>query len=174
MLLIKRDPKIKRSDFDPLHIEEELPTTWTGPHVALRLTEAFITVLKMPNRDRGCLGIRSAWPAYMHEFEDLLAQQAQGELERTQEAQNRVRIPPTSAEIAAMEKALSWPATHLSVEHPDLLVAVNMLALAYALGLDAGWVSKKRGGFADTWRQRYDEGCCIIAAALIKARVTVF
>jgi hypothetical protein len=35
-------------------------------------------------------------------------------------------------------------------------------------------VTRKRGGFADTWRQRHDRGCEIIAAALAADRTPVF
>jgi hypothetical protein len=172
MLLIKRDPKIKRSDFDPLHIEEELPATWNGPHVALRLTEAFTTVSKTTPGRR--LGYVSTWPSYLYEFADLAAQAEQGELERTQETQNRVRIVPSSQEIARMEQAIAWPATYLSAAHSELMVAVNMVSLAHALGFDAGWCAKKRGGYVDTWRQHHDLGCLLIARGLIADRVAVF
>ena len=37
----------------------------------------------------GSGGGRSCWPSYCYEWEDLIAQQAQGELERTQQMQNR-------------------------------------------------------------------------------------
>jgi hypothetical protein len=120
------------------------------------------------------LGYASTWPGYLYEFADLAAQAEQGELEKTQQAQNRVRIVPSSQEIARMESAIAWPATYLSSMHSELMVAVNMIALAHALDRDAGWVAKKRGGFADTWRQRHGLGCEIIARGLIADRVAVF
>lgn len=72
-----------------------------------------------------------------------------------------------------MEAAFSWPAQHLA-QLPPLLVAVNAVSLAHALDRDVGWVANKRGGYADTWRQRYDEGCSIIARGLRACRSPVF
>jgi hypothetical protein len=53
----------------------------------------------------GAIGYRPAWPAYAYEFEDLIAQEQQGELERTQAIQNRTRTMPTLRAITAMERA---------------------------------------------------------------------
>jgi hypothetical protein len=167
-ILIRRE-KLEEP-LDPLWMPEELPAKWDGPHVGLRITEAFVTVLKMPG-GRG--GYRSLWPAYMYEFDDLVAQQEQGELEITQRTQNKVRIAPSSQEITRMEAALAWPMTYLSA-HPELMVSVNMVSLAHALGFDAGWAAKKRGGFADTWRQRHARGCEDIALVLVLDRMPVF
>jgi hypothetical protein len=115
----------------------------------------------------------SCWPAYSYEWEDLLAQQAQGELERTQQQQNRIRLLPSLRAISEMETAIVWPAEYLG-RLPDLLRAVNAVALAHSLDRDAGWVATKRGGYADTWRQRHDAGCAIIAQGLRARRVPVF
>jgi hypothetical protein len=168
-LLIRKDPT-----FDYTLFEDEpppLPSAWNGAHVGLRLTEAFTTLAKMPRKHR--MGVRSAWPSYMYEFEDLINQAAQGELERTQEQQNRARAAPSAVEIMHMEQVLYWPTQFLQAK-PELCLAVNALALVHSLGADAGWVAKKRGGFADTWRIRHDAGCELIASGLIKGRVKVF
>jgi hypothetical protein len=37
-----------------------------------------------------------------------------------------------------------------------------------------GGGTRRRGGYADTWRQRHDKGCAIIAAGLIRDRIPVF
>jgi hypothetical protein len=87
--------------------------------------------------------------------------------------QNRIRLLPSSREVQRMEAAISWPAQHLA-QLPPLLVAVNAVSLAHALGRDVGWVDNKRGGYADTWRQLYDEGCSIIAPGLRACRSPVF
>jgi hypothetical protein len=154
---------------DPL--TEELPRAWNGPHVSLRLVEAFNTLKLMPMRDRK--GLRAVWPQYMYEFSDLAAQAEGFELEKTQAKQNRVRITPSAAAISQMEEALWWPAKHLAAKH-ELREAVNTIALAHSLDLDAGWVAKKRGGYADTWRERHDVGCELIARSLQRDRVQVF
>jgi hypothetical protein len=171
-VIIRRTKGIEPIGFSDLFAEEEAsPTAWNAAHVGLRLVEAFTTVLKMPG---GRTGYRSLWPAYMYEFDDLVAQAEQGELEITQRTQNKVRIAPSTPEITTMEKALAWPMKFLSAKHPQICEAVNMISLAHALGRDAGWCAKKRGGFADDWRQRHDRGCEDIALGLVLDRMGVF
>ncbi|RXG91566.1 hypothetical protein [Bradyrhizobium zhanjiangense] len=149
---------------------DETPSRWSGPHVGRRLAEAMRTLAMLP---MGTGTGRAIWPPYVYEWDDLLAQQAQGELERTQAMQNRIRLLPSSREVQRMEIAICWPAEHLgSKDH--LLRAVNAVALAHALERDAGWVAAKRGGYADTWRERHDQGCDIIAIGLRSRRVPVF
>jgi hypothetical protein len=115
----------------------------------------------------------SCWPAYSYEWEDLLAQQQQGELERTQQQQNRIRLLPSLRAISEMEQAICWPAQYLG-RFPDLLRAVNAVALAHSVERDSGWIAAKRGGYADTWRERHDQGCSIIARGLRACRTPVF
>ena len=79
---------------------------------------------------------------------------------------------PSAAVISHMETALWWPAKYLGAK-PELREAVNMIGLAHSLDLDAGWVAKKRGGYADTWRERHDHGCELIARSLERDRVRI-
>ena len=146
---------------DVLDILDETPATWNGPHVGRRLMEGMQTLRLLPTP--GAIGFGSPWPAYIYEFEDLLAQEQQGELERTQKLQNRTRLMPSIREIGGCEAAIV-----------EIASAVNSVALAHALDRDAGWVASKRGGYADTWRQRHDLGCEIIAGCLRKERVPLF
>jgi hypothetical protein len=146
------------------------PSIWTGPHVGRRLCEAMQTLMELP---MGGGGGSSCWPAYAYEWEDLLAQQQQGELERTMAQQNRIRLLPSLRAISEMELAICWPAEYLG-RLPDLLRAVNAVALAHSLDRDAGWVAAKRGGYGDTWRSRHDAGCGIIAQGLRALRMPVF
>ena len=154
-----------------LEILNDTPSRWNGPHVGRRLTEAMQTLRQLPVP--GICGYRSNWPAYVYEWEDLLAQHEQGELERTQAIQNRTRLLPSLIEISRMEIAICWPVDYLS-RTIHLVVAVNAVALAHALERDAGWVAAKRGGYADTWRQRHDQGCEIIASKLRERCAPVF
>ena len=87
--------------------------------------------------------------------------------------QNRIRLLPSLRAISEMEQAICWPAEYLG-RLPDLLRVVNAVALAHSLDRDAGWVAVKHGGYADTWRQRHDTGCSIIAQGLRAGRVPVF
>src|SRR4030095_13217471 len=86
-------PMLITERIEPLEILDELPVRWDGPHVGRRLMEAMQTLRLMPMG--GAIGSRPAWPAYAYEFEDLIAQEQQGELERTQAIQNRTRTMPT-------------------------------------------------------------------------------
>jgi hypothetical protein len=150
-----------------------LPPTWNGAHVGLRIAEGFVTFRAMSLKDYSTEA-RTAWPPYMYEFDDLVEQQKQGELERTQQQQNRTRVSPSVREIARAIEVCYWPVKYLSAAHPALCEAVNAVSLAHALDRDAGWVTRKRGGYADTWRARHDAGCEIIAAQLTADRVWVF
>ncbi|MBR0879652.1 hypothetical protein ACVMGC_001054 [Bradyrhizobium barranii subsp. barranii] len=154
-----------------LTVIDEAPASWDGPHVGRRLSEAMRVLRMLPVAT--IAGYRPGWPAYVYEWEDLLAQHEQGELERTQQLQNRTRLLPSLAEVSRMEIAIYWPAEFL-LRSPNLLVAVNAVALAHALDRDSGWVAAKRGGYGDTWRARHDQGCEIIASQLRQGKVPVF
>ena len=149
---------------------DETPPKWSGPHVGLRLCEAMRTLALLP---MGGGSGSAIWPPYCYEWDDLLAQQAQGELERTQALQNRIRLLPSSRELQRMEAAICWPAEYLA-RLVSLLRAVNAVAWAHSLDRDSGWVAAKRGGYADTWRERHDRGCDIIARGLRSCRTPVF
>lgn len=149
---------------------DEVPSTWNGPHVGHRLCDAMRTLAQLPMG--GSTG-SSGWPAYCYEWDDLVAQEAQGELERTKAMQNRIRLLPSSREVQCMEEAICWPAEYLARLVP-LLIATNMVALAHSFERDSSWVAKKYGGFAETWRERHDHGCEVIARGLRSCRVPVF
>ena len=150
---------------------EDIPATWSGEHVSLRLRDAMCTLRLVPMP--GVRGYGSAWPPYAHTWDDLLAQQQQGELERNQEAKNRTREMPSRRDIARMESAIFWPAQFLC-DSIQLAIAVNAVAWAHAIERDIGWVVNKRGGYADTWRMRHYRGCKIIARRLRSNGVAVF
>jgi hypothetical protein len=157
---------------DPiLDILDEVPTTWSGPHVGRRLMEAMRTLRALPAPNAAAY--RVAWPAYSYEWDDLVAQHKQGELERTQQQQNRTRLLPSIRDITIMERAIVWPAVYLG-RSQIIASATNLVALAHALDRDAGWVAAKRGGYAETWRYRHDLGCEIIARQLRIQLVAVF
>ena len=157
--------------FDPLDDQELLPSVWSGEHVGLRLTEAMQTLRLMPG---GGATASSAWPPYLYEFDDLVEQQKQGELERTQKIQNRARVLPSLSEITRMETVIWWPMHFLMMGTPQLVEAMMWLSHAHSIGRDVEWVVRKRGGFAETWLSRHSHGCEIIAAGLVLEKVRVF
>jgi hypothetical protein len=71
---------------------------------------------------RGPQAFGSDWPAYIHDWADLLAQQEADEADkdRAHREQNRTRLRPSSIEIARMEQAVCWPARYLP-EIPQLV-----------------------------------------------------
>ena len=153
-----------------MELLDDTPARWSGPHVGRRLTEAMRTLASLP---MGAAAGHSTWPPYSYEWADLLAQNEQGELERTQHQQNQIRLLPSCREMTRMEIAICWPA-HFLARLPLLLCAVNAVSHAHALDRDAGWVTNKRGGYADTWRRHHDRGCEVIAHGLRLDRVPVF
>ncbi|WLA75063.1 hypothetical protein QIH77_07650 [Bradyrhizobium diazoefficiens] len=170
-LAIRRDDPLKFNPLEDVVMDDIPPSVWCGPHVGKRLSEAMRTLRLLPMRT--VAGYGAPWPAYSYEFEDLLAQQAQGELEKTMRVQNRTRLLPSFSDVTRMEAAICWPARYL-IGQMHLLRAVNCVALAHSLDRDAGWVVVKRGGYADTWRANHDKGCDIVADGLRAELVPVF
>ena len=171
VLLIRRDDPLKFNPLEVAVLEDIAPPIWHGPHVGKRLAEAMRTLRGLPMGGVG--GYGGSWPPYAYEFEDMLAQAEQGELEKTQRLQNRVRLLPSYADVTRMEAAICWPAQYLA-RTSWLLVAVNAVAFARSIERDASWVANRRGGFAETWRDRHDRGCEIIAAGLRDELAPVF
>jgi hypothetical protein len=112
--------------FNPLEdavLDDITPSIWDGPHVGKRLAEAMRTLRILPMG--GAAGYGGTWPPYSYEFEDLLAQQEQGELEKTQRLQNRVRLLPSYSDVTRMEAAICWPAQYVMRHSLLLLRAVK-------------------------------------------------
>lgn len=157
--------------FDPLDQQDMLPSVWSGAYVGLQLVEAMQTLRLLPN---GARSSSSAWPPYLYEFDDLVEQQKQGELERTQKVKNRTRLLPSLNEITRMEAVICWPMNYLMFGSPQLVEAVMWVSHAHSIGREADWVVRRRGGFVDTWLSRHARGCEIIAAGLVMEKVRVF
>jgi hypothetical protein len=110
-----------------------VPERWSFIHVMDRLEEAFRILRRLPiaTRPRGYV---NSMPFYVYDRADLNAQLETYELERLARLRNRVRIPPSPAEIARMEEALRWPALFLDENqkmqerrYADQRVALNQL-----------------------------------------------
>jgi hypothetical protein len=161
----------RKRDVEPLHVEGKLPTAWTGPLVAACLVEAFAASAKLP---RGIYtGLRKSCLPIVHDADDLAGQKEQREVELADGMPSRLRIVLSSDEVSRCDAALYWPAKYLSAE-PQLAEAVNRVALARAHDRDIAWVASRYGGCVDTWRQRHDVGCLLIARGLVADRVSVF
>ncbi len=87
---------------------------------------------------------------------------------------NRVRIPPSPAEIARMEEALHWPAAYLGgAEFHHVARAVNLGSLWAALDADVDKRLKALKITRRTFNARKLQGLRIIAWELIRRRVPV-
>lgn len=89
-----------------------VPERWSFIYVMERLEEAFRILgrLPTPTRPRGYM---NSMPFYLYDRADLNSQLETCELERMSRLRNRVRIPPSPAEVARMEKSLRWPTAYL-------------------------------------------------------------
>ncbi len=120
-----------------------VPFAWDGPHVGKRLIETFAILRRVPVA-KGPKKYGSAWPSYIADWEDLLAQRT-ADLERLEEIEqmkNRTRIQPTAREIATMEIAIAWPGRYLS-KTPQLAKAVGLVALTRSLDRDLEFIAKQ-------------------------------
>jgi hypothetical protein len=167
---------IKAGDlkFNPLDgIATAPPATWNGAHVGVQLAEAFRTLAAMPACRASASGF---WPAYTHDWQDLLAQQeAEADDKARANAQaNRIRIAPSIEAVSRMETAIYWPARYLAPQSPDMARAVNAVACAIAFERDASWVARRYGGNVRQWQRDYVDGCIVIAVKLVRDCVAVF
>lgn len=154
---------------------EYIPPSWTGPHVGLRLVQAMKTLRLMPAA-RGPQAFGNCWPAYMHEWEDLLAQQGAelDEKQKAEQAQNRTRVLPSAVEISRMESAIAWPARYLA-GRPKLMRVVGVVAAGRAIDRDIASIARRRLRLAPhIARARNREGLDLIAAGLGRDRAPIF
>jgi hypothetical protein len=127
---------------DGVPAPEYVPQDWDGPHVGLRMMEAFKTLARLPNSGVGQKS--SAWPEYRHEWEDLLAQQgADADVrEDAARAQNRARLMPTAEDVSRMEKVIGWPARYLH-EKPRIARLVQRAAYFRARDLSLDIIARR-------------------------------
>lgn len=124
---VDTDPDRIRSRWSVALLDEGVPDAWTATFVGERLTEAFRVLERMP---AGFAASKSGlWPDYQAlSRADLNEHLQAGTLSQFYASRNRVRIPPSSHEIARMEEAIAWPARYLGRD-PQLAGIVNFWAL---------------------------------------------
>jgi hypothetical protein len=162
------------SPLDDLPAPEFIPPHWNGPHVQLRLTDAWRVLSKMPWRSPYPRSFGSSWPSYGVEWQDLLAMAEAGTLETMQREANRTRVLPSAKEISQMERAITWPMQYL--DDPREVLIVNVCTRVASFDGDLQREIKRRhyGGDADQWRELNWKFCDSIADSLIADRVIVF
>ena len=151
----------------------QVPDRWSLVHVMERLEEAFRTLARLPMamRPRGYV---NSMPIHVYDRGDLNAQMETRELERMAQTRNRVRIPPSPAEIARMEEALHWPAAFLSgAEFHHLARAVNLGSLWAAFDKDVDAGVKRLKITRRAFNARKLQGLRIITQELIRRHVAV-
>jgi len=157
----------------PLARARRVPEQWSLVHVMERLEEAFRILARLPiaTRPRGYV---NSMPYYVYDRADLNAQMETYELERMARLRNRVRIPPSPAEIARMEEALRWPTTFLGgPEFHHVARAVNLGSLWAAFDADIDTKVKRLKITRRTFNARKLQGLRIIARELIRRRIPV-
>lgn len=154
---------------------EYVPEQWDGPHVGLRLVEAFKTLANTPDRGSRLDSASGFWPETWPEFQDLLAQEGQQDVKQeTVEKANRARVCPSTQEITRMEMALCWPAEHLSGDDPELARIVQRVAFYRSLEMDMGYVARRMRVHAKLLRDRNRTALDLIASGLRRCSVPVF
>jgi hypothetical protein len=157
----------------PLGRMRTVPERWSFIVVMERMEEAFRILgrLPMPSRPRGYL---NSMPLYLYDRGDLNSQLETYELERLAKLRNRVRIPPSPAEIARMEEALRWPSLFLAgQDYAPVARAVNLGALWAAFDRDIDKALKPHKITRRTFNARRLQGLRIIERELIRRRVPV-
>jgi len=147
------------------------PERWSVIVVMERMEEAFRTLARLPiaTRPRGYV---NSMPFYVYDRGDLNAQIETYELERMARLRNRVRIPPSPAEIARMEQALYWPTAYLGgAEFHHIARAVNLGSLWAAFDADVDERLKPMKITRRAFNARKHQGLRIIARELVRRRV---
>jgi hypothetical protein len=150
-----------------------VPERWSPVYVMERLEETFRILgrLPMPTRPRGYI---NSMPFYLYDRADLNSQLETHELERMSRLRNRVRIPPSPAEVARMEEALRWPTAYLSgPEFHHIARAVNLDALWAAVDADVDRGLQRIKLTRRAFNARKLQGLRIIARELIRRRVPI-
>jgi len=150
-----------------------VPARWSAIAVMERMEEAFRTLARLPVavRPRGYV---NSMPFYLYDRGDLNAQMETHELERMTRLRNRVRLPPSPAEIDRMEEALRWPIAYLSgAEFHHVARAVNLGSLWAAFDADIDARLKRLNITRRTFNARRLQGLHIIARELVRHRVSV-
>ena len=150
-----------------------VPERWSLVHVMERMEEAFRTLARLPvaTRPRGHI---NSMPFYVYDRGDLNAQMETYELERMANLRNRVRLPPSPAEIARMEEALHWPTAYLcGPEFHHLARAVNLGSLWAAFDAEVEKRVKRLKITRRAFNARKLQGLRIIVRELARGRVPI-
>jgi len=164
---------IGETPLGPLVRARRVPDSWSFLHVMERMEEGFRVLGRLPmaTRPRGYI---NSMPIYTYDRGDLNSQLETFELERMAKMRNRVRIPPTPAEIGRMEEALHWPTAFLAgAEFDHLARAVNLGCLWAAVDANVDRGLRRIKVTRRTFNVRKLQGLRIIARELVRRRVPI-
>ncbi len=164
---------IGEAPLGPLTRPRRVPESWSFLHVMDRMEEGFRVLGRLPmaTRPRGYV---NSMPIYVYDRGDLNSQLETYELERLARQRNRVRVPPSPAEIDRMEEALHWPAKFLSgLEFDHLARAVNLGCLWAAVDADVARSLRRIKLTRRTFNARKLQGLRVIARELVRCRVPI-
>jgi hypothetical protein len=152
---------------------EYIPPLWDGPHVGLRLCEAFKTLAALPG-GISLGGASGYWPEYTHDWNDLIAQEeSDAQLkEEKATAHNRARVRPSAQEISRMEMAICWPGRYVPIS--SYAQIVQRVALYRSRDLDLQYAARRIRIGEKQMRARNRAGLDMIAAGLRRDAVRVF
>lgn len=148
----------------------EVPDRWTIVHCLDRLEEAYQVLGSLPASTRP-KAYGSAWPSVVQENIPLLIQAEMAESGEL-EIQNRVRLPPTTAQITRMEEALRWPFEFLG-DCPALARSINQKSLWSAMRIDIKKRCIRLGIPHEEFNVLWQEGLKVITQQLILRKVPV-
>jgi hypothetical protein len=157
----------------PLVRRTTAPAHWSLIHVMDRLEEAFRILARLPTA-MGPRGYINSMPIYLYDRGDLNSQLETYELERMAKLRNRVRIPPSPAEIDRTDEALHWPSAYLSGrEFHHVARAVNLGSMWAAFDMDVERALQRIKFNRRSFNARKLQGLRIITTELIRRRVPV-
>lgn len=165
---------IGRSEIGQRRGAREIPDRWTIVHCLDRLEEAYQVLGSLPAATRP-KEYGTAWPSVVQEKIPLMIQAelaASGDLELREADKNRVRLPPTTAQITRMEEALRWPFEYLS-DKPELAKAIQLRTMWSAMGVDIRKRCQRKGIDHDDFNARWQAALAVITGALIARKVPV-
>lgn len=144
---------------------EYIPDDWDGPHVGMRLTQAFKTLGALPGGKSG--GKLGFWPEMFGEMEEP------ADLPDPLTTASRTKQKPSARDISRMEEAIGWPGAHLAHDL-ELARTVQRVAFYKAMELDMATVAQRMRHHPKQLRASNRSGLDQIATALRRARLPIF
>ena len=157
---------------------EYIPPVWIGPHVGLRLIQAFKTLARLPMPRMVCNS--GYWPGTRMEWVDIVEIERDWRLNPGSDSKGealqqwaRRRGLPSAMEIGRMELAIAWPARYLAARYQVMRV-VQRVAVHRAREMETDTIAHKLHMHVQRLRAINRAGLELIAAGLRVNEVPVF